>query len=150
MPRAGLKWELIIEASERREFDFSLSYVEVLIIFSNQHSVGWPSKIESQNNHERLHMNIKKKIFLKLSVVALLLAINIVALAATPRTPCSIRARVAGLLSVTLPGRVGTTGQFCQPTGSLPDILTPLRTGVDCFGQEYVLFLITVKATCPN
>jgi hypothetical protein len=91
---------------------------------------------------------MKKSLVIKLGLLLSLLAVNV--MAATPGTSCTIRARVLGIISVTLGGRVGSTGVFCQPALPLPDLLTPLGTGVRCGGVEYVLGLVTASATCPR
>jgi hypothetical protein len=96
-------------------------------------------------------MNMKKKLLIKLGILGILVSMSIInILAATPGTSCTIRARVLGVINTTLPGRVGSSGVFCQPTGSLPDILTPLGTGVRCGGVEYVIGVIRASATCPR
>jgi hypothetical protein len=93
-------------------------------------------------------MNIKKRVLLKLALVMSLLAVNVIA--ATPNSACIINARVLGILNVALGGRVSANGQMCVPTNILPDILTPLRTGVVCNRNEYLLGIIRVRANCPN
>jgi hypothetical protein len=95
-----------------------------------------------------MKLNMKKSLLIKWGLLLSLLAVNV--MAATPGTSCTIRARVLGVLNVTLGGRVGSSGVFCQPTGGLPDILTPLGTGVRCGGVEYVIGIIRASATCPR
>jgi hypothetical protein len=95
-------------------------------------------------------MNIKKGLLLKLTLLMSLLVVN--AMAATPGSACTINARVLGIIRVALPGNVSANGQMCVPLNllGLPDILTPLGTGVVCNRDEYVLGIIRVRATCAN
>jgi hypothetical protein len=92
-------------------------------------------------------MNTKMRIFLKMVLVTSLLAVSV--FAATPGSACTVRARIIPLLSVTLSGRVSANGQNCVPLG-VPDILTPLRTGVVCNAPEEIILNIRARAICPN
>jgi hypothetical protein len=95
-------------------------------------------------------MNMKKRIIIKLGIVISLLVINVMALAATPGSSCTIRARVIGVLNVTIGGRVSSNGRVCLPVGALQPILNPLQTGVQCGGGEQVLGAVIASASCPN
>jgi hypothetical protein len=96
-------------------------------------------------------MNLKKRIIIKLGIIISLLVINVMAMAATPRSNCTIRARVLGLLNVTIGGRVSNNGQVCLPIGALSPLLNPLQTGVQCGGGEQIIPpAIIVSASCPN
>jgi hypothetical protein len=92
-------------------------------------------------------MNRKKKLFIKVALVMSLLAIN--AVAATPGSPCSIRARVLGIVYANISGRVDASGNACTPNILLPAVLAGLRTGVFC-GTTQVIGLITASSNCPN
>ena len=95
-------------------------------------------------------MNAKKKIFIKLGILMSILVMNVFVFAATPGSRCTIRARVVGVLDLTIPGRVSSTGNTCFPSIGLPDILAPLRTGVACSVNDQVIGIIRVTSTCPN
>jgi hypothetical protein len=118
-----------------------------IIRFLESIQLGRSLKTDTQNHKERLIMNIRKRIILKLAIVISLLAINVIA--ATPGSRCTVRARLLGLISVTLVGRVNAQ-QYCYPLPPIPDLLTPLGTGVKCNTGEYILPpAIVVTATCP-
>jgi hypothetical protein len=93
-------------------------------------------------------MNRKKSLLIKLGILLSLLVVNVVA--ATPNSPCSIRASVLGIINVTIGGRVSANGRNCVPTNILPDILTPLRTGVVCNMPPDNILGIKASANCPN
>jgi hypothetical protein len=95
-------------------------------------------------------MNAKKKIFIKLGLLMSILVMNVFVFAATPGTRCTIRARVVPILSLTIQGRVSSTGNTCFPVGGIPDILAPLRTGVACATNDQVIGIIRVTTSCPN
>jgi hypothetical protein len=92
-------------------------------------------------------MNRKKGLLVKLGILLSLLVVNVIA--ATPGSACTVRASIIGVINVTLGGRVSANGQNCVPL-NLPDILTPLRTGVICNRPPDNIAGITASARCPN
>lgn len=93
---------------------------------------------------------MKKKLILKLGILASLLLVNVLAsFGATPGSSCSIYARVL-FITANIGGRVSTNGQQCIPLG-IPDIaFSALRTGVRCGGIDDVIGAIVVTTRCPN
>jgi hypothetical protein len=94
-------------------------------------------------------MKVKKGLLIKLALVTSLLAVNVIA--ATPGSRCSINARILGIISVTLQGRVSSDGRVCFPLPGLPDILSPLGVGVLCgISTSIIPPAIIVTPRCPN
>jgi hypothetical protein len=91
---------------------------------------------------------MNKRTLLKLAFVMSLLVVNVIA--ATPGSSCTVRARIAGVLSVTLPGRVSSNGRNCGPLSITNPLLTALRSGVTCNDPEYLIGAIIVSASCPR
>jgi len=92
-------------------------------------------------------MKISKRTILKLGLVLSLLVINIIA--ATPGSRCTINARIPGVASLTIPGKVNDYGNACLPTILLPSLFSALQTGLNC-GQTSVIGLIIATSSCPN
>jgi hypothetical protein len=91
---------------------------------------------------------MKKRTLLKLAFVMSLLVVNV--FAATPGSSCTVKAKIAFLLSVTLPGTVSSDGRFCGPLTITNPLLSALQSGVTCNVPEYVLGIIVVSASCPR
>jgi len=90
---------------------------------------------------------MKKRIILKAGLVLSLLVINIIA--ATPGSRCTINARILGVASLTIPGRVNNAGNACLPTILLPSLFRALQTGLNC-GRTSVIGAIVATTSCPN
>jgi hypothetical protein len=100
------------------------------------------------NNKERLNMNLRKRIFVKLGMLISLLAVNVIA--ATPGSSCTIRGYFYYGIFI-YRGTVSADGAFCIPEFPPQGPLAYLKDGVPCnrtiFGPPPIT---TVSSSCPN
>jgi hypothetical protein len=100
------------------------------------------------NNEERLNMNLRKRVLVKLGMLISLLAVNVIA--ATPGSSCTIRGYFYYGIFI-YRGTVSADGAFCIPEFPPQGPLAYLKDGVPCnrtiFGPPPIT---TVSSSCPN
>jgi hypothetical protein len=92
-------------------------------------------------------MSKKKSLLLKAGILLSLIVANVVA--ATPGSGCTIEARTILGVTIRVGGRVSANGASCV-AGSLPDILSPLGSGVRCGARDTLPGLLYYTVSCPN